>query len=681
MTETQGDQNGMRMCRPEQLLVHMNPHMDFSDLRRTYPNVSERSFYRWRQEVHQVMNYMRLQPSLQYEEISSILPHISQEAFRLWRHLLMGQEGEEGEPSHKASSTQTPASDVVNVTSCSSSNKETDIEHMARDYQKQAQEKDKDAPTNSGNKSRWQIKDDFVQVMLKPTMDYGEYKATLGRASQRTFYRWRAHIKQWRENLASNPTMTFSDFTRITREVPEYVFQVWREWERQGKPASTSNSQTAPSQASSDRDSAAATIAHQSEQLENLTIAYDLFMRNPHVPFEDLTALYPVVSTDVYQQWKKDIDLKLEYIRQIDDKDFSNFHNLFPDIREDIFNIWKDLVLRQNSMALMQKNFLYPEVSASSSTYQPSTEVNPNPLATSAAAQSFYSVSANEFYQQQAAAYAAAVEEASNQSPHQAISEQPKEQTDTHTSMVEEKSNHMSVDKELDSVEVKAETSPNLPLPSFTESLSNLGDDSAASQTREDHSSVLNVVNDSNGESSNTDPKTNQLSNLSAESSSQIAFPGGYSSSYLTVPGVHGLTSGIMPMTTTPPSVSPNLKLASSPLATTTASYNSSLSQASPKSGNSHPSTPNSAHKAKESKKSNNNSDSPGFSSQRQRKLQRSEYIFLEQNPNVDVQQFMKLFPGVSVRSYYRWKQEIQKSKQEMKGIVLSPQSQSTAVV
>ena len=52
------------------------------------------------------------------------------------------------------------------------------------------------------------------------------------------------------------------------------------------------------------------------------------------------------------------------------------------------------------------------------------------------------------------------------------------------------------------------------------------------------------------------------------------------------------------------------------------------------------------------------------YSSQRQRKLQRVEYMFVEQNPDVDVQEFLSRFPKVSLRTFYRWKREIREEQQ-----------------
>jgi hypothetical protein len=77
----------------------MNPHVDFADFNCSYPEVSKRTFYRWKQEVKTVMDYIRLHPSMTYEEVASVLPHITQEAFYLWKHVLLGEGGEEDQAS------------------------------------------------------------------------------------------------------------------------------------------------------------------------------------------------------------------------------------------------------------------------------------------------------------------------------------------------------------------------------------------------------------------------------------------------------------------------------------------------------------------------------------------------------------------------------------------------------
>ncbi|RUS79993.1 hypothetical protein EGW08_012258, partial [Elysia chlorotica] len=51
--------------------------------------------------------------------------------------------------------------------------------------------------------------------------------------------------------------------------------------------------------------------------------------------------------------------------------------------------------------------------------------------------------------------------------------------------------------------------------------------------------------------------------------------------------------------------------------------------------------------------------DDEAFSSQRQKKMSRAEYMFVKANPEVDSQEFSRIFPGVSARTFYRWKKEI----------------------
>jgi hypothetical protein len=706
----------------------MNPHVDFADFNRSYPEVSKRTFYRWKQEVKTVMDYIRLHPSMTYEEVASVLPHITQEAFYLWKHVLLGEGGEEdqaGSNSLHPVETDSQQVDVCSpAVSLDSSDlvvrgvaPDTDMERMALAYhnhlaaqealsQQSVGQVDKGSPASQG-KARFQSKDELIHVMLKPSMDYNEYKTTLGRSSQRTFYRWKANIKLWREALTANPTMSYAEFTRITKEVPEHVFAVWQSWELQSAgshpvASSVQSDQPAPSSAPSHSQVDDFPIPDDPE----LAAAQELLQRHPEMHYEHLAALYPRVLPHMFKDWQKCIAMRIEYIRLIQDTTFEHFSNIFKTIKEEVFNIWKDIVLKQTvqTSSAMQNNFLYPETSEAD-TYQPSaTSSDSHHLSVSSA--QLYNTRPQDYFQY-ASLYGAAHANMLSQGGKDSVTETAAAlyTTAAHPSTslspnVQSISPALS-DSRGSEIRIKIENSPSTPLPSFTETVSNL---SSRSSQRHLHTPLsFSSSNALDSSQSSISVKTSvspmavsthaQLSPASAaltthnqlspaavaaaltlsqasernsvghvfnQSTEQNSTP---SLSHVTpsVPPAHHVkaakernSSGEKHLKERSGTNEKSVKDKHTP--SEKSAKDKSIANAKPLKDKS---TPKSEHKSNGGESDKSGPDGLTHSSQRQRKLQREEYLFVAQNPEIDVQEFLKQFPTLSVRTFYRWKQEI----------------------
>lgn len=691
------------ICSPAQLHVHMNPHMEFAAFSHTFPEVSKQTFYQWKKEVETVMDYIRQHPTLTYEEVVSVVPHITRNAFNLWMHVLLGEGEDDQNSSHQQEVSSHAGSSSVSVDSVSASgrmevvdaqtriSRDTDMEQMALAYHNQlaaakevliqqslAQARLEKDGSASGGKQRCQSKDELIQVMLKPSMDYNEYKKTLGGSSQRTFYRWKANIKLWREAVSANPTMSYSDFTKITGEVPLQVFEVWQNWELN----------SGGNHGRTDYEEQTSTGAGHSQQQEDdfpvpsdpdLAAAQELLQRHPDMQYEDLVALKPCVTAELYRNWQKCIAMRIEYIRLIPEKTFDYFSNIFKTIKEEVFNIWKDIVLKQTAASVaLQNNFLYPSSTSSDASYQTASVENTysDPLTVSVS----HSYKTNSQYYHPSSLYATSSTvhgEASSKSDQDSATETEgslytptTHGTTSHSPRVQSISPARSDSHGSETVRVKIESSPNTPLPSFTETVSNLSSRSAHRQPQNAHSSSQRTYNnsilDSNSSSVNVSVKISNSPSAVGHSQLSPAVVGHGQISPAAVTVNH---AQISPVTISRGQLSPAAVAAA--LTLSRASDRGSLSL-SHQSSNSQPADKNeqtreaSKDESKSSVGENEDStDTTMYSSQRQRKLQREEYIFVAQNPDIDVQEFLKQYPTVSVRSFYRWKQEILRRKRQ----------------
>ena len=707
---------GSGQCRPEQWLVHMNPNLDYSELSRTYPSISQRTFYRWKQEVRQVMDYMRDRPDVRYDDIASVLPEVSHEAFLMWQHLLTVEKlSQQSTGKVEAESTVQPRESLPEPSS--SLLADTSAESVLRSGASDTRSRDGMAsvPGNlamsegveqhvgmlgmeeeesASSKARRQTRDEFIHVMLNPAMDYAEFARRFGTVSQRTFYRWRAHIRDWRAAIRADPHLDYATFSRTARDVPESVFRVWRDWESrlenphnssasydsyegaQHDPSQSGTGQSLPLQAARSGSASVSSDLWKNchphtSQLEVLCSAYDYYQRHPDIQFDGLAAQFPSVTVDVFQQWKKGVDMKLEYIRSIPTTNFDDFHSLFPDVKEDIFDIWKAKVLSQ---APAGENFLFPQSASSESS-------SPLPVPQPAFPASSHN-SSHSFYPQTAAVYTGSSTSRSDEAPgshyslHGTSGKSPLpsayKSRPSHSPRLQSSPARASeevLDKEdMRTVRVKVETSATTPLPSFTETVSNLGRLSAMVQHR--------LPQAKQAASTLASPPTLHYSHTSVIASAPPSLSGSFSTALAGIVG-HGLakTSAAAAghSSAAGQASADHAHFQPDSQAYSTASQPGTgdcVSSAQPPveesdAGMSEGSLPGPAREEVEGVgEGAGGPESLVYSSQRQRKLQRVEYMFVEQNPDVDVQEFLNRFPKVSLRTFYRWKREIREEQQ-----------------
>ena len=673
-------------CRPEQWLVHMNPHLDFAELRLTYPDVSQRTFYRWKQEVHQVMDYMRDHPDVSYDDIASCLPEVSHQAFLVWQELIRREKLSQFsirkvETETERSSVPRTVSDHIRdaphtVGEVVSRNGPDDLtqEKVCGEFSKSVvpgtaeQQVGLQEEESSAGKARRQTRNEFVEVMLNPAMDYAEFARRYGTVSQRTFYRWRAHIRDWRAAIRADPHMDYYTFVRTARDVPEYVFRIWREWEsRLENPHSTSTSSdgyeggaqetshpgTGQSQhsqpargAGSASSNSEAGHSHTS-QLEMLWLAYDYYQRHPDIHLEALSAVFPAVTADVFQQWKKSGDVMMEYIRSIPSTNFEDFHRLFTDVKEDVFNILKAKVLGQAPLALPSSSSselttsvqpVFPSSSQTSGVRPgscqkekvPGSMYDLEPGGKSTHSSLYQTSQSSSTYSTQSSLY----HSSSAHSPR--LQSSPVPATDNKDS--------------ARSVRIKQESSPTTPLPSFTETVSNLGRLSSMVQHRLSQTPPAASAAPSPSALLNPHSASTASSLTPVFSQALAGIMGHHSVAKVSASASHAADVTHLHQQVYP-SVSPTSsshRSVEESAAVTAAEVN----------------RPGSSGEELQGGREERVLETSAHSSQRQRKLQRVEYMFVLQNPDVDVQEFLTRFPQVSLRTFYRWKREIREDQQ-----------------
>ncbi|KAL8623220.1 hypothetical protein ACOMHN_041912 [Nucella lapillus] len=741
---------GRSRYRQEQLLVHMNPYLEHSEMQRTYPGVTQRTFQRWKMEVQQIMTYMRDHPEVPYEDIASAVPGVSFQAFHMWQQLILaekslppplthktqqdsgGHYGNHGEENRNDTDSSRQSVNIVCESMDTSSQEKSDVGNRCSaeaagevNFGPMGNEDEHQA-----GKARRQTRDEFIEVMLNPAMDYSEFARRFGTVSQRTFYRWRAHIRDWRATIRADPQLDYTTFSRHARDVPEYVFKAWQDWESRMDHSHHSQEDLDGNQAESSQSSgtvhnqvAAPTTAQSgssetgksgSKQLDLMLLAYDYYQCHPTVDFKDLSAIFPCMSMDMYQQWKKVVDVKMEYIRSIPSTNFEDFNRIFPDVKEPVFNILKTSVLSQNSAG----DAYYLADSAGAG------DVSSSCLP---AMQMAYSSTSQPVFPEVRTKHDEASDVSSLQGSESECAQQvvyPSTTPSPHAQLGGGVMEGLSVITTMPSVVcVKQEASPTTSLPSFTETVSNLSNlsrlnamlqqrlpgaattsslVSAATTTPTPtptasavlyppHASVTATTTAAAAASVNSTTLASVVGNcvqneLSGDSL-QKALSGDKAASRHIVEkaltghivhkalrdGVHKAFSGH----SAHKALSGHKALSASPITTASSASlypsphlypSASAEPANPALEEGGGSVGGGFEDLPAPSREDKLLDTPGHSSQRQRKLQREEYMFVEQNPDVDVQEFLARFPGVSLRTFYRWKREIR--EEQARGIL-----------
>ena len=349
-----------RLCR-QQWLVHRNPDMSYSEFAQSFPDTPRYLFGRWKQEVQMALNCIRNQHVVTYKDIASVLPDVAPEMFDFWQKFVSETFRHVAEGTSKCcSSSLVPFGSSLYV-------KDQNDVHLSSAI---AQTCNMTTDGDEGTVLSWRCssKDNYIAVMLNPTMDYTQFSHLYNTVSQRTFYRWRAHIRDWRSEIHNDPSITFEAFSKITKEVPEYVFNIWRDLEIQSRGRCIEESIMAPyfyghsDSRLSDTETCLSNSFFQQHRNRINIYAFDFYQRHLDISFESFVSYFPTVPAELFQQWKEQVDMTLEYIRRIPRTNFSDFHNLFPDIQEDVFNIWKARVL--NPETISNTSFTCQHVSA-----------------------------------------------------------------------------------------------------------------------------------------------------------------------------------------------------------------------------------------------------------------------------------------------------------------------------
>lgn len=586
--------HGSKSISPEYWFLQRNPYMEYSQFSCTYPDVSEHTFYRWKQEIHQIMNYIRAEPSVELADIAAMLPQVSEDAFSRWKQIISVET--ENSVDHKKTGTK-------------------EVKEPTHKLEVKQQ---------SSN----QMSEALLHLMLNPTVDYDHFKVKFDFVSTAAFEQWLKRIKSIILFIVSDPSIKYTAFSTSFNDIAENIFERWKNLTPDEVAALNIHHEH-------NSEMELGSISHEQGE-DHLLGALEFCQRNPKVTLTDFQTLYPTVPEKVFHDWKTRIQEELQYIQENPHLTFDDYAKVHTDTSKDIFDLWKSEVACQ--FQHFQQNLLEKVDQASGGPLENPGEGNLDG--------------------------GISTDEASNSEVlDQNVEDEMFRKSSDGETLKDHEVYTLCVNESLD----------NEPKESSLSKLAKFADCGASaayprkSVTRK-LSTFENLLGNNNNKSLKLEPvfspfdddhfPTSADTSLPAQQlhSQQNTVPGAeigdaYASSTLSSALHTSSLSALMAM-----SRSDDTHHKGSPASAPQEQVGHSVQFVC--SGNRNwQGMPNGSGAF--SSAGVMKDDDEAFSSQRQKKMSRAEYLFVKDNPDVDSQEFSRIFPGVSARTFYRWKKEI----------------------
>ncbi|KAH9488030.1 hypothetical protein Btru_066721 [Bulinus truncatus] len=288
--------------KEEYIFVQKSPDIDFATFSKMYPNISVRSFYRWKKELKDSVDYLKANPAITYDVFRHMDSSVTEEIFNIWKTLACNE---------------CPVEDL---------NENTES----------VEEKELKTLLLSNRKYNGP---EYAFLQLNPNIEFSHFSRTYPEIPKRTFYRWKREIQQIIHYIRAQPTVTFSDISPILPEVSQEIFQRWKDSVNfEGDFSTVNNNMQAT-------DSDKVIIKNSNDESSKIQTAEALLylMRHPTISYQQFRDHFDHVSPVTFELWLIRIHKILLHIASVPDIDYSTFSLKIRDITEDIFDIWKNL--------------------------------------------------------------------------------------------------------------------------------------------------------------------------------------------------------------------------------------------------------------------------------------------------------------------------------------------------
>lgn len=607
--EAMDEKDGRALCYsnrklygPEYWFLQLNPYIEFSQFSRTYPDVPKRTFYRWKREIQQILNYIRAQPTLQYSDIASILPEVSQEVFNKWKETI----------AEETTSNAEGLSDLKRM------------DMILPQFEVNGQTKD-------------EMTKALLHLMHNPTMKYSDFKVLFEFMSLATFKLWLTRIKAVILHIASNPSMDYKTFSLSIKDVAEDTFLIWKILkpdEIKSIDLSCEEAKGLSRDTEMDKDESCP---------DNIQECYEYCLQHPYISYTEFCSQFSNVSEQLFDEWKSKINQEIDFLSAHPDVEFKEFSKKFPHTKEFIFNNWKSY---WNNIKFSSINQYVEQSSENMATtalskYNFSEQPPQSSLSALIPNSIEHQINGDEYHRKSndnLVSIKSSNDEVSNtadignESSLSKLAKFAGSQSPGNTNkFLDDKQNSFSA--------------------TLSDYLSNskmtTGFSSISSEHKNNNNKVVPTVSPHKVDFLHVPSTTSSIQQhyLKTSPLPRYSAVGHYNNDILSSQVGNSSLSALMAM-----SKDNDVSFKGNQL---------SEERLIPKKERVCNSSPLSGISWQGVNWGSVKDEDEAFSSQRQKKMSRAEYMFVKDNPDVDSQEFSRIFPGVSARTFYRWKKEI----------------------
>ena len=664
--------------KEDYLFVQRNPSLDFASFSRQFPNTSVRTFYRWKKELRDAVDFLRCNPAVDYTAYKAMDATVSEEVFNIWRAIVQNNVVFEEETNPEVIPPEgvvhTPTTDenyntalsylhlnpsisysqfiqlfpevrektfelwkkethqLINYIHTNPSVQFSDISALLPHISHSSFLKWKEMPISDISSERpktdanlndnsysveytkSEMTKAFVYLMYNPTMSFKSYKAKFEFVSPSTFELWLTKIRAVVVDILSHPSMEYKDFN--IKDMSRDLFDKLRSLQPQDLAIIEERCQ----EARLDDDTM---VTHcplpDPNSAQMLQTAFEFMQMHPSISWDDFHTMHPIVPQEVYQNWVACVSDQIAFLKDKPDLTYADFLKLYPHTSQEAFAFLKrdtcSPSLQNHTHHFLGTSQQIEDKELPQSEHRKNARISPSDEtlctqhhmgqeSTSRREENFLLM---ESSLSKLAKFAHSSEllspHCARDSSKQVESAAPLQKTPEGTTDLRQSCDQSAFECEQVSNYHRSSGSPYLST-------------SLAQQ---------NKMHDFGTErSSSSSSSLSALESLACEASMHHK-------------GHRQATQN--------PSPIPSKELV--PL------KSASASSSTPNPWQNH------LHQVNAEEATGNRDDDEAFSSQRQKKMSRAEYMFVKANPEVDSQEFARIFPGVSARTFYRWKKEI----------------------
>ncbi|XP_050396900.1 uncharacterized protein LOC126815353 [Patella vulgata] len=367
-----------KQARPEYLCLQENPFIDLQEVINSFPGVSKRTLYRWKKEILQAVEFVRGQPDVSFQDFSVYFPEVVEQNFIRWKSAIKAAatslkeiENECPQDLSKPNSTEShdsPKHNAENYRCTINIPKPQEAMFYNNEGRKSAESEKSDCSPSEDVKSLKGQRTDFEYILENPEVDFEKFSKLYSSVDQFKFYKWKSEAHRWISLIMSSPNIDFNIFSIYCHSMPEQIFDKWKQvalgnengpvnlsvlplnqdtstpsTETDGSIFNNTNINNDTPSPGSDLNGtyykSLKTLTPRSRKV-NLR-EYHCFLQNPYMTFQELNEIFNTISGRTFYRWKKEVKEKLEYLETNLDSNFDAFSKLFPEVTEDIYNVWK----------------------------------------------------------------------------------------------------------------------------------------------------------------------------------------------------------------------------------------------------------------------------------------------------------------------------------------------------